>query len=453
MRSEWSLAGSHRLGLAAIAMLGSLAALVLAAAPAAAAEKAIWGPLTLPGGGSALALYDELGVDTLQLRLSWADVAPERPAVATDPDDGAYRWPAELAAAEAEAAGRAINLALLVFGTPPWANGSRSPLWAPQRPQDYADFLTAAARRYPSVHRWMIWGEPNRSDRFRPNRVDSAIGPRAYAPLLDAAYVALKRESPSNRVIGGMTWTGGTVKPASFLRMMRLANGRRPRLDWYGHNPFPFRFPTLSEPPIEGSGFRDISDSDTFSREIAGVYGRRVPLWLSEFTIQSDHGSSTFATFVSQAAQARYVTAAWKLADDLGGAVAGIGWLSLLDDPPSKTSANTGLLTHALQRKPAFAAFARAPAERLRPAVQTAASTSRATLRSGGLAVRVTARAGGVVVVELRRGGRVLASARTSAASGSIKTLRLRSSARAGRYVVAVRAARGSTVTRPLLVR
>lgn len=39
----------------------------------------------------------------------------------------------------------------------------------------------------------MIWGEPNRSDRFQPEGNPTAA--RAYAPLLDAAYVALKRVS------------------------------------------------------------------------------------------------------------------------------------------------------------------------------------------------------------------------------------------------------------------
>ncbi len=145
---------------------------------------------------------------------------------------------------------------------PPWANGGKAPIQAPDNPQDYADFITAAARRYPGVRRWMIWGEPNRDDRFQPNRADDPVGPRSYARLLDAAYGALKAQSTANRVIGGMTWTGGTVKPADFLRKLRLANGRPPRLDRYGHNPFPYRFPKLSEPPI-GPEYREISDTDT----------------------------------------------------------------------------------------------------------------------------------------------------------------------------------------------
>ncbi len=434
------------------AALAALAAIAVPATPAGAAEKAIWGPATLPGGGSAMALYEELGIDTLQLSMSWADVAPTRPAAPTDPADPAYRWPAEIAAIVPEASRRRIQLALLVANAPSWANGGQPPIWAPQQPRDYADFLTAAARRFPGVRRWMVWGEPNRDDRFQPNRDNDSIGARTYAALLDAAYAALKRESSANRVIGGMTWTGGTSKPATFLRQMRLANGRPPRLDWFGHNPFPYRFPKLSEPPI-GLGFRDISDMDTFSREVARVYGRTVPLWLSEYTIQSEHGSATFATFVSRAAQARYVTAGYDLADQLGGAVKGLGWLALVDEPPAPTSANWGLLTYALQRKPAFAAFARAASERLRPAVEVASRTTRATLRNRGLAVRVTPRAGGTILAELRRGAVLIARARAAGTAGATATLRLRSTARAGRYAVRVRAARAATVRRALRVR
>jgi hypothetical protein len=434
------------------AVLATGAALWLAAAPAPAAEKAIWGPVTLPGGDSAMDLYSELGVDTLQLSLSWADVAPTQPASPTDPADPAYRWPSDITAAAGAAGPRGIQLALLVANAPPWANGGRPPIWAPQKPKDYADFLTAAARRYPGVRRWMIWGEPNRDDRFQPNREKDPIGAQTYAQLLDAAYAALKRASPANRVIGGMTWTGGTAKPATFLRWMRLPSGRRPRLDWFGHNPFPYRFPKLSEPPI-GLGFRDISDMDTFSGEVARAYGRKVPLWLSEYTIQSDQGSATFATFVPRATQARYVTAGYAIADELGSAVAGLGWLDLLDEPPTATSANWGLLTYALQRKPAFAAFARAPSERLRPAVRVAASIGRAALASRGLAVRVTPRAGGTISVELRRAGRLAARARTRGTAGSASAPRLRARVRPGTYTVAVRSARAATVRRALRVR
>ena len=164
-------------------------------------------------------------------------------------------------------------------------------------------------------------------------------------------------------------------------------------------------------------------------------------------------GSHAFVTFVSRAAQARFLTAGWGIADDLGSAVVGIGWYALIDEPPAAQSANWGLVTSALARKPAFAAFARAPGERLRPGVAVAASTTRAGLRGGGLAVRVTPRAGGRITVQLRAGGTVRASARADGVAGRAATLRLRGTVRAGRHVVTVRAPRGSSVRRQVRVR
>jgi hypothetical protein len=445
MRPHPSVRGPARCALAACVLV------FLLGTPARAAEKALWGPAELPDGGSAFGLYDALGIDTLQLSLNWADVAPERPALATDPADPAYRWPADVSAAATQAPAHAIGLSLLVVNAPPWSNGDRPPIWAPA-PQDYADFLTAAARRYPAVRRWMIWGEPNRDDRFQPNADDDPAGARAYALLLDAAYGALKAASPRNKVIGGNTWTSGTVKPPDFLRFMRLPDGRPPRLDWFGHNPFPFRPPSLAETPLPG-GFRDISDTDTLSSEVRRAYGRRVPLWLSEYTIQSDRGSAVFATFVSRVLQARYLARGFGIADDLGAAVAGLGWLSLLDEPPAADSANWGLLTYALHRKPAFSAMQRAPSERLRPFVRVARTVTRAMLRRRGVGVRVTPRAAGLVTVQLRTGARLRARVRAVGTAGRSRTLRLRASVRAGNYTVRVRAARGASVRYALTVK
>ena len=426
----------------------------LTGASARAAEKAFWGPTTLPDGSSAFGLYEQLGIDTLQFTVDWAQVAATRPAAPADPADAAYRWPSEISEATVEAARRGIGVSLLVTGAPAWANGGRAAIWRPDRAQDFGDFLTAATRRYPTVRRWMIWGEPNRDDRFQPNARNSRVGPRAYATLLDAAYAALKRASRRNVVIGANTWTNGTVRPADFLRWMRLPNGRLPRLDWLGHNPFPFRFPNLAKQPLAG-GYRDISDIDTISRDVRRIYRRQVPLWLSEYTIQSDHGSALFATYVSRAMQARYISAAFRVADELGSAVAGLGWLTLLDEPPASDSANTGLMTYDLQRKPAFAAMRRAPSERLRPAVTAPATISRASLRgSRGLKVTVTPRASGSVIVELRRGSNVRDRVRVSGRPGRRVTATLRSSlATTGRHVVGVRAARAVTVRRAVRVR
>lgn len=420
---------------AALVTAGAL----LAVPHAHAAEKAIWGPAKLPSGASAFPVYRDLGVDTLQITVSFATVAPNRPAQAGNPADPVYRWPASLDAIIAEARANRIAVALLVARSPGWANGGRSELHAPD-PRAFGDFMAAASRRYPYVRRWMIWGEPNRADRFLPNREDSPVGPRVYAPILEAAYVALKRVSRRNIVIGGMTWTGGDVTPRDFLSFMRLPNGRRPRLDWYGHNPFPFRFPDLRALPV-AEGYRDISDLDTFGRQLRRAYGRKARFWLSEFLVLSDRASDQFRLFVSRAGQARWLSAAYRIANRLG-SVAGLGWQALLDQPPRPLSSNWGLLTAAGSRKPAYRAFRAAPSERFRPRVRAPKS-----LRRGRrLVLRVRPRTAGRVTVEVRRGKlrrkRRIRFKRVSARRIAVRLARFRR----GRVRVAVRAPRAPEV-------
>ena len=353
---------------AAILVVMALAALVSVPSGALAsarrsrpALKMIWGPVALPGGQSAFPVYHRLGVNVFQVDLNWADTAPTKPVDARNPNDPAYHWPAELASAVSAAAHYGISLCFLVQDSPRWANGHRIPSWAPTRAADYGNFLVAASRHYPSVRHWMIWGEPNRDGAydFKPMPRNSPVGPRRYALLLNAAYHALKGVSPRNIVIGGDTWSFGVVEPADFIRWMRLPDGKPPPLDYYGHNPFGRRFPRLAKPYYPGG--RDIDDIGTLEAQLKRTYHRRVPLWLSEFTISSNHPTAAFDFAVSRKEQARWVTAAFRLVNSVR-YVVGLGWFTLLDDPRSVHGGLTnGLMTWRLQPKPAFYAYKRAP--------------------------------------------------------------------------------------------
>lgn len=360
-RRAW-LGGRCLLGVGAVVLLG-------AAMPAEASEKAIWGPVTFPaghnecGGGascSAFPVYSKLGVDVYQYRLVWSDVAPTQPSDPTNPDDSAYRWPAELDEAAAQAKARGIELALLVERAPGWSNGGRSDIWGPTDPADFAEFLTAASVRYPSVRRWMIWGEPNRADHFMPTGDEGA---RAYSVLLDTSFTAINAVNRRDIVVGGMSDNFGTVPPSKWIKSLRLPGGGRPRMDEYGTNPFDARFPRLKDPPI--AAFRGLNDVDTLWRDVRRAFGRpgrNRPrgLWLSEWTLQTGHDSFAFAFHVSERAQARRLTAGYRLARKAP-YVRGLGWYRLDDQPESPNSANWGLETASGHRKPSFAAYAAVP--------------------------------------------------------------------------------------------
>ena len=334
-------------------------------------KKAIWGPAEV-NGVSQFPIYRELGAGIYENTMRWDEIALSRPARATDPADPAYRWPPGLDFVMREAARYGLRVCLQVSGTPGWANGGRTPNWVPKKVQDLADFTTAAARRYPSVHLWMIWTEPTRSVNFmplvaerrgKPLNAREAAAPRYYARMLDASYGALKGVSRLNTIIGGSTYTAGLISPLNWIRYMRLPNGKPPRMDLYGHNPFTSRKPDLRNPPPTGPNinFADFSDLDT----LVGVLDRyqrrgrsRLRLFLSEFFFPTDHANWEFAFHVSRRVQATWLSDALRITRRWS-RIYSLGWLGLYDDPPRPRGdeVNRGLIDIQGRRKPAFYAF------------------------------------------------------------------------------------------------
>lgn len=351
---------------ALLTVLAVLAAL-LATVPAQAAfkKKSIWGPVNLPGGESAFPTYEELDVDILQLRLQWSQIAATEPPTSRKRQPDAYDWPAEIDQAVREAEENDMEIALMLITTPSWANDGQSPFHAPTDEVEFARFAQAASRKYPSVRFWMVWGEPSRKGVFIPMPPDSPVGPEAYAELLDAGYVALKKESRRNRVIGGMTFTVGTIFPKFFIEDLRRSNGRPPRMDFYGHNPFTRRYPDLDKGVIS-PGSRDMSDVDVLYRDVRDHYEdsyfryrESTPrLWLSEFGVQTDRTSRSFSFFVSRADQARWLRKAYRIQNE-NDYIYLLGWFNLHDEPEGTNGVTTGLMTYDGERKPSFDAYRR----------------------------------------------------------------------------------------------
>jgi hypothetical protein len=354
-----------------------LVALVALALPAGAnaapsRKKAIWGPAMLDGR-SQFPIYRDLGVGIWQNVISWDSIAPTRPARPRDPADPAYRWPPELDAAIAEGRRFGIQTALGVTTSPRWASGHGDSRWAPKKPGDFADFVFAASRRYPSVRHWMIWLEPTRAANFMPlipEKRDRPLtrrmkrAPHIYARMLDASYGALKSRSRRNIVIGGNSFTTGDISPLNWIRNLRLPNGKPPRLDLYGHNPFSARLPRLKGLSV-GHGFADFNDLDVLARWVDGWLAhprgkRRINFFLSELFWPTDHPNHEFNFWVTRRTAALYLSSALRIARRWS-RVYTLGWYALYDDPPNAEGddVHRGLLTYRGKKKPAYFAYKR----------------------------------------------------------------------------------------------
>jgi hypothetical protein len=339
----------------------------------ASAKKSVWGP-PYASGASDFPRYRDLGAGIYQDQLRWSDIALSRPDNPTDPSDPAYQWPTDVTRAVAEARRYRMRVALMLIGSPPWANGGQDWNWAPTLPSDFADFAYAASRRFPSVDFWMVWGEPSRGPNFQPltpappeRRLTAAqaSAPRSYARMLDAAYGSLKRADRRDTVVGGMTYSGGDISSWQWIANMRLPNGRPPRLDTYGHNPFSLRPPDLRNPP-SCCGIADFSDLGRLSTAVdrnlsptrRGGRRRQIPLFLSEFTLPTDVDRE-FNFHVDRTTQASWIRQALRIVRRWP-RIQAFGWIHLYDEAPrpdGQPVSTGGLLDYRGVPKPGYYAF------------------------------------------------------------------------------------------------
>jgi hypothetical protein len=344
----------------------TVAAGASAALAARSDQKAIWGPLSI-GGRSEFPVYHRLGVGIFEMDLGWSAVAPTRPQNPSDPADPAYQWPADISYAIQQASRYHMRVMLQAIGTPAWANGGNAWNYPPTRASALAEFLTAASRRYPSVHLWMIWGEPDRRGDFAlTSHVSRRAGaltpaqaraPHVYARMLDASYAALKSISQRNLVIGGDTFTWGDIPVRLWIENLRLPNGRPPRMDLYGHNPFCYRDPNLSKRPSPAGAF-DFSDLGRLSRLVdrdLATARHPIKLFLSEWTIPTSRFDDEFNFYVTSRVQAKWIRDAWRIVRR-SRFIYALGWVHVYDDPPGHGSSG-GLFDYRGHPKPGYYAF------------------------------------------------------------------------------------------------
>ncbi len=364
------------------ALLAAAALLTLPASAGAAPIKAMWGPVAVDGV-SQFGIYQDLGVGLLQRGVTWNQVAPTRPANPADPADPAYHWPEDLDLAVAEGQRTGIGILVLVMGTPAWAQREGlEPRHPPTDVDDYAQFMEALARRYPSIRHFMVWGEPIRNANYdlaatgdkkrnvKPGEKAGSILPRttpelrrqvsAYARMVDATWVRLKALNRANLIIGGNTTTDGDIDPFNWIKWMRLPSGKPPRMDLFGHNPFGTRGPDLKKTQIRrgSADFSDLDDLQPWIKRWQQRSGRnnKLKLFVSEYTAPTDVTSYEFNYHVTRELQAAWLAAAWKIAKQRK--LYGMGWIGLYDlTRPGGGESRTGLIDGQGVKKPAYDVF------------------------------------------------------------------------------------------------
>jgi hypothetical protein len=309
-----------------------------------------YGPGTLE---SRVAELDSLGVDVVRVTLNWRQIEPRQ---------GVDSWARsdELLGALHKAG---IAPLVTLYGTPAWANGGRSENWAPTSKWTFAGFARRAAKRYPYVHLWTIWNEPNQRRWLRPT------SPSVYTQrLLNTAYAAIHGASPHSLVSGGVTAprgsTGG-VSPVDWIAGMKKAHAR---LDAYAHNPYPLR--RGETPTAGGCDHCTTITMATLPRLLNAVqraFGTRTRIWLTEYGYQTNPPDRLLG--VSPATAARYTAVAALRAYEAPRVDILVHYL--VRDEPDPARWQSGLFTARGAAKPAVAAFKVPLAQKSRTGLRT----------------------------------------------------------------------------------
>ncbi len=323
------------------------------------------------------ALLDEArNADATVVRtlVTWANVAPTRPASASNPFDPAYRFD-DLDELVRNTQARDMEVLLTIWGTPKWANGGKTPNYLPTRSSDMTAFARALADRYsgryagyPFVRFFSVWNESN-LQLFLAPQFDArgrSVGPKLYAKLYAAAYAGIKAGNARAQVAIGETSSHGrdrkvsgnsdTHSPGRFAQLVAAANPRL-KFDAWAHHPYPY---PVSMKPTQKMRWPNVSLSSLprFETSLDSWFKRRnVQVWITEYGHETKPDGEPKG--ISRAQQALYAGQALALARK-DARVSMFIWFVFRDHPTSEWQ--SGLLTTSGSAKPALAVFRAAAA-------------------------------------------------------------------------------------------
>ena len=169
-----------------------------------------------------------------------------------------------------------------LVGSPRWANGGRTPNFAPGA-TSFAGFAREAATRYRWVSQWLVWNEPNQARWLRPTT--AAVYVRQ---ILNPAYRGDSRGQPARE--GRRRRHGASrLEPGACRRSPGSAGcaAAGARLDAYAHHPYPSS--SRETPFTGGCGHCTTITMATLERlltEVGRAFGPK-RIWLTEYGYQT----------------------------------------------------------------------------------------------------------------------------------------------------------------------
>ena len=270
----------------------------------------------------------DFGVTQVRQLVYWRDFAPRpsskrKPSGFNGADPAAYpthNWD-RLDALVASARDRGIALHFNLTGpVPRWATESKRDNLTSPIPKEFRAWATAVGRRYgDAIATWSIWNEPNHPSFLKPQYSKGRpVSPGLYRRLYQEGVKGLKATA-ANRgdtfLIGETAPRGNSqvVFPLDFLRRMVCLDSSYKRkkrcvrldADGYAHHAY-----TTSKGPRFVPSNRDDVTLGVLSRlstaldraGAAGGLAPRLPIYLTEFGIQSRPDRIQGVSFSKQAA-------------------------------------------------------------------------------------------------------------------------------------------------------
>ena len=270
----------------------------------------------------------DANVTIVRTLVTWANVAPTRPANAADPFDPAYRFN-DLDELVRNTQERDMEVLITIWGTPKWAGG-KTPNLMPTKLSDLTAFSRAVASRYsgryagfPFVRFYSIWNESNLQLFLAPqfDAKGKSVAPRNYAKLAAAAYSGIKAGNSLAKVAVGSTSSAGRDKPLAgksathspgrFAQLVAAANPRL-KFDAWAQHPYPV---PANQKPTQKVRWPNVTLASfpRFEKSLDTWFKRKnVRIWITEYghEVKSDGEPKG----VSRAQQAAYAAQALALA-------------------------------------------------------------------------------------------------------------------------------------------